>query len=285
MHLSPAVKRTIIVFAFALCSLVSLAARADTDGQEKIPPSMSDLENVNRFGASLETSDLLDSSATLNLRRDAMKEAAMSYGARGGLARRGFEIMRSLSGHEDALDQVFDFNRLLIQAPSGMLIEPPVIGESQDALVIEDAGVEAAVADRVYNISKEAKIVTAARNWRNYLIMTWETVDPPPKILWPKSPEEQKAWQGWVRQGWEEGYKQADEIFQINVDRMVADFNGMVRYRMLLTQGMVSAPFALHEDRGITGGGAEMRVGDRAIRITGPSQLQTGAEQWMPADR
>lgn len=283
MHLSLAVKRAVL--ALALCGLLSLSARAEVAPEENVPPSMSELETIYENGSASAEADLLEPSAMLNLRRDAMREAALSFGARGGLARRSFEIMRDLEGHEKALDQVFDFNRLLMQAPSGLMIEPPVIGESQDALVIEDEGVEAAVADRVYNISKEAKIVTAARNWRNYLVVTWEKIDPPPKILWPKSVEEKKAWQSWVRQGWEEGYKQADEIFQISLDRLVADFNGMVRYRMLLAQGMVSAPYALHEDRGVTGGGAEMRVGDRAIRITGPSQLQTGADQWMPADR
>lgn len=283
MHLSLAVKRAAL--ALALCGLLSLSARAEVAPEENVPPSMSELETIYENGSASAEADLLEPSAMLNLRRDAMREAALSFGARGGLARRSFEIMRDLEGHEKALDQVFDFNRLLMQAPSGLMIEPPVIGESQDALVIEDEGVEAAVADRVYNISKEAKIVTAARNWRNYLVVTWEKIDPPPKILWPKSVEEKKAWQSWVRQGWEEGYKQADEIFQISLDRLVADFNGMVRYRMLLAQGMVSAPYALHEDRGVTGGGAEMRVGDRAIRITGPSQLQTGADQWMPADR
>lgn len=283
MHLSPAVKRAVL--ALALCGLLSLPARAQTMPEETIPPSMSELQNINESRAGAGSADMLAPTVTLNLRRDAMREAALSYGARGGLARRSFEIMRDLEGHEKALDQVFDFNRLLVQAPSGLMIEPPVIGESQDALVIEDEGIEAAVADRVYNISKDAKIVTAGRNWRNYLVMSWEKVDPPPRILWPKSDEEKKAWQGWVREGWKEGYKQADEIFQVSLDRLVADFNGMVRYRMLLAQGMVSAPYALHEDRGVTGGGAEMRVGDRAIRITGPSQLQTGADQWMPADR
>ena len=39
------------------------------------------------------------------------------------------------------------------------------------------------------------------------------------------------------------------------------------------------------EDRGVTGGKDEMRVGDRALRITGPSEFLTGAELWKPADR
>ena len=59
----------------------------------------------------------------------------------------------------------------------------------------------------------------------------------------------------------------------------------MVRYRTLLAEGKISQPYALQEDRGVTGGKNEMRVGDRALRITGPSQFLTGADLWKPADR
>ena len=59
----------------------------------------------------------------------------------------------------------------------------------------------------------------------------------------------------------------------------------MVRYRTLLAKGMVSPPYALQVDRGVTGGGNEMRVGDRAISITDPSKLQTGTQGWQPANR
>ena len=47
----------------------------------------------------------------------------------------------------------------------------------------------------------------------------------------------------------------------------------------------MSAPYAMQVDRGVTGGGDEMRVGDRAVKITGPSQLMTEAYEWQPASR
>ena len=74
-------------------------------------------------------------------------------------------------------------------------------------------------------------------------------------------------------------------MFQSNLNRLLSDFTGMVRYKMLLAKGLVSSPFALHEDRGVTGGGAEMRIGDRAIRITGPAQFNTSPESWRALDR
>tara|TARA_B100000686_G_scaffold354937_1_gene468341 strand:- start:3219 stop:4121 length:903 start_codon:yes stop_codon:yes gene_type:complete len=255
------------------------------------PYVLDELQRVERTfgnrGASdfpLEDGNDLDA-VDLDIRREAQREAALSFGARGGLAKRNFEIMESLTGYEDALDRVFDFRQLLIHAPSGMMIEPPIIKESIDALTVVDDGLEAAVSDRIYNISKNAKITTAPRNWRQYLRHDWSEVKPPPSILWPRDQEEEIRWSDWVAEGWEKGYSQADEMFDANLNRLTADFNGMVRYKMLLAKGLVSSPYALHEDRGVTGGGEVMRVGDRAIRITGPSAFNTSPEAWKALDR
>jgi defect-in-organelle-trafficking protein DotC len=252
------------------------------------PPAVERLQNINEAYAG-KTSDISDDpinkQASLDTRKEAQKEAALSYGARGGLAKRNYEIMESMKGFDASLDRVFNFRALLVKTASGLLIEPPIVKESIDAMVITAGGDEAAVADKVFDINKKAKIVSAPRDWRQYLIQTWAEVPPPPRILWPKNKAEQADWNAWVSQGWKAGDEQAEQIFESNVNRLVADYNGMVRYRMLLAQGMISAPYAMHEDRGVTGDKNQMRVGDRAVRITGPSQFLTGAELWKPADR
>jgi len=219
------------------------------------------------------------------LRMDGLKEASLSYGARAGLASRTFEIRQTLLEKEAYLDRIYDFKRLLVPAPSGLLIEPPVISEAEDAMLIGDQGQTAAVADRIYNINVDAKIVAAPRNWRAYLERDWGDVTPPPSILYPSTKEELAYWLKYLKEGWLQGIGQADDVFQADLDRLNADFRGQVRYRMLLSQGIVSPPYTLQTDRGVTGGGKEMRVGDRALQITGPSQLQTGAYEWRPASQ
>lgn len=221
----------------------------------------------------------------LEIRMEALREAALSLGARAGLATRTKEIRETLDSRQAYLDQVFDFRRLLIRAPSGLLMEPPVVNESFDNLSIETDGQVAAVSDRVLNINREAKIVSAPRNWRTYLERDWGEVKRPPAVLLPKTKEEREEWQLLVAKGWREGQQQADAIFQSDLNRLVGDFNGMVRYRVLLSQGIITPPFALEIDRGVTGGGREMRVGDRAVQITGPSQLRPDALEWKPASR
>lgn len=221
----------------------------------------------------------------LQIRNDALREAALSYGARGGLAYRTFEIQRRLTEYDTSLTKLFDFKRLLMAASSGLLIEPPIVSEAQRAVIVNGGGQEAAVADRVYRINRIARIVTAPRNWRLYMERDWGRVDPPPGLLLPRDDEERKQWRRWVAEGWDAGMQQAEETFEADLDRMTNDFVGMVRYRELLAQGMISAPYALHKDRGVTGGGSEMRVGDRGLTITGPSALIPKSERWSTAPR
>lgn len=229
--------------------------------------------------------DMMEEFASPKIREEAIREAGLSYGARGGLAKRTWEIRQSLKQREASLDRIYDFKRLLIPAPSGLLIEPPIISEGENATLIEQGGQIAAVADRIFNINRNARIVSSPRNWRAYLEREWGEVKRPPSVLLPRNDAERQQWAKYVQQGWEEGTKQADEIFQADLNKLIADYTGMIRYRKLLAQNIVSAPYALQIERGVTGGGNEMRVGDRAVQITGPSSLQTEAFEWSPVSR
>ena len=249
------------------------------DGPSPPPPILKDLQEQ------ASGSDLKPETLGLQIRADALREAALSYGARGGLSYRTFEIQRRLAEYDNNLSRTFDFSRLLIAAPSGLLIEPPVVSEAQKAVLVKSGGQAAAVADRIYRINRVARIVTAPRNWRLYLERDWGRVDPPPGILLPKTDDERDHWREWIHEGWNAGLQQAQETFEADLDRMTNDFTGMVRYRELLAQRMISPPYTLADDRGVTGGGSEMRVGDRGVTITGQSMLIPQSRQWTPANR
>ena len=152
-------------------------------------------------------------------------------------------------------------------------------------MLVNGNGQNAAVADRIYKIGRDARIVTAGRNWRTYLERDWGKVEPPPGVLLPKDDFERAKWRQFIAEGWEAGVIQADETFQADLDRLNNDFVGMVRYRQLLAQGMVTQTYAAQVDRGITGGGKEMRIGDRGVSITSPSELNPRSKQWAPTTR
>lgn len=279
MTFAKAARLTVLMAAIFIAPVAAHAAANSID--EIAPPLTSgELKSIEKKKVVREESAL-----PMDIRHDAMRESALSYGARGGLAWRTWEIRQEMETRARYMDKVFDFRQLLIAAPSGLLIEPPVIGEAVDALLIQQGGLEAAVADRVYNIGRNARIVSAPRTWRVYLERQWGEVAPPPDILLPTSASERKDWDQWFDNGWKAGVEQADEIFQADLNKLTSDYQGMVRYRTLLSQGMVSPPYALQVDRGVTGSGNEMRVGDRAVSLTGLPAFQTGSQTWSPANR
>lgn len=268
---------------FAIIFFVAFPVQAKMSDGGDVPASIEDLINIPKENKLVDGDD--KAALPLDIKLEAQREAAFSYGARGGLAWRTWHIRNEMETRARYLDKVFDFRQLLIPAQSGLLIEPPVISEAMDAMLIDNKGVEAAVADRVLRIGQNARIVSAPRTWRSYLERQWGSIDPPPDVLRPIDKEERKAWEKNIREGWQMGIAQADEIFQNDLNKLVADYQGMVRYRALLAKGMVSPPYALQVDRGVTGGGDEMRIGDRALSLTELPKLQTGYKEWQSVNR
>ncbi|GJL85727.1 MAG: hypothetical protein DHS20C02_15020 [Micavibrio sp.] len=274
------------LFVYVLCFANNSDASASGEISEEIdvpPSSLRDLQKLEKENPAINDEE--DGGLPFDIREDALKEAALSFGVRGGLAMRTYEIRRELDQRATYLDSVFNFRQLLIPAPSGFLIEPPIISESVNAMLIDNGGQEAAASDRIYNIVKNAKITSTARTWSTYLERQWGDIEEPPDILRPEDDEEREIWSRQVSKGWEIGYEQANDIFEEDLNKLTADFQGMVRYRVLLAQGMISPPSALQVDRGVTGNGNIMRIGDRAVQITGVPELVTGYEQWQPANR
>lgn len=276
----------IFCFSIALISASTFCYAQEDDRLDSPPMNIEQLINIPKENKISSSSDE-DAPLPFDIRGDAQKEAALSYGARGGLAWRTWHIRNEMETRARYLDKVFDFRQLLIPAPSGLLIEPPVISEAMDAMIIDGKGTEAAVADRVLNIGQNARIVSAPRTWRAYLEREWGDVDvePPPDVLRPTDKEERAEWARRIKEGWNKGIDQADEVFQADLNKLVADYQGMIRYKNLLAQGMVSPPYALQVDRGVTGGGDEMRIGDRALSLTELPKLQTGYKEWQSVNR
>ena len=264
-----------------ICLILPTISPSISMAQTGAPAQLGDLVGLEKENKIVQD----ESPLPFDIRGDAIKEAALSFGARGGLAWRTFHIRNELEARARYMDKVFDFRQLLIPAPSGLLIEPPIISEAMDATLIDNRGMDAALADRVLNINENSRIVTAPRTWRSYLERQWGDVEPPPDILRPANDDEREIWSARVNEGWQRGVEQADDIFQADLNRLSADFKGMVRYRSLLAQGMVSPPYATQVDRGVTGDGNTMRIGDRALTITELPQLQTGYKKWQPANR
>jgi defect in organelle trafficking protein DotC len=221
-----------------------------------------------------------DSSAS-TIRGQALREAALSYGARGGLAARAFAINEMLRRHEAELDAAYDFSTLVVPLGGGQtLMRPPIVTEAQMAFALGDGGQVARETGRVYQITRRAELTSAPPNWRVYLVRTWTNPTAPPDDLRPRTRDEVTLWNQWVSEGWAKGERQAVEIFLSDLGRLERDIVGMARYRVLLRAGLVEQPKVAFAHRAVQGGHDTMRVNDRTVRITGQSGLNPNQKRW-----
>lgn len=210
-----------------------------------------------------------------NIRKKALEDTAMSLAAQGSLACTSEKINQRLQHDKWHLETIYNFNGMMLS--HGVL--PPVLVQGDHSLNLDDP-TTIRVADRTYKIVQQARFATTPPNWREYLWMAFNKPEVPHRVLLPKNEEEREIWRKAVRLGWEKGIIQAQSIFQQNLARLKRDYQGMILYRKLLEEKMVSAPYVSRTELGVTGDGSDMRINDQVLRITELPQLQTDSRDW-----
>lgn len=212
-----------------------------------------------------------------DIRYSAIKETALSLGARSALSWQSDQINDILTDNATVLDQAFNFYGLILANN----VLPPVLQEARNTLNLANPDT-IRLASQVFRIKKQARFVTAPPTWRTYLWMDYPKPERPNFSLLPKNPMEQKVWNHYVQIGWRHGIRQADIIFSANLARLNSDFKGMILYRELYEQNMVSAPFVAKINLGITGNGRHMSINDQVLRITALPRLNLNSNTWKP---
>jgi defect in organelle trafficking protein DotC len=244
-------------------------------GGGEAPPSLESLQAARP--------DVKLSDALTGPRAEALREAALSFGARGGLATRAFALNEMLRRYEARLDRTYDFHGLVVAVDGGQtLMRPPIVTEAELAFALADGSQTARETGHIYEITRQAQLASAPPNWRIYLVRTWVTPTPPPDALRPRTDEEVVHWDQWVAEGWAKGERQAVEIFLSDLSRLERDLIGMARYQVLLRAGLVEPPKLAFEHRPVEGGRDMMRIDDRTIRITDQPGLNANQRQWHP---
>lgn len=247
-------------------------------GGTEPPPSLEALQAARPGGATAE--DGLEPG-----RADVLRTAALTYGAQGGLAARGFALNEVLRRHEARLDAAYDFRPLVLPAGVGgqTLMRPPVVSAAQMAFALGEGGQVARESSCVYEITRAATLSSAPPNWRAYLVRTWSNPRPPADAALPRTRAEASYWTRVVAEGWAQGERQAVDIFLADLGRLERDILGMARYRVLLRAGLVEAPRVAFENRRADGGRESLRLGDRTVRITDQPGLRANGGGWVPA--
>lgn len=213
-----------------------------------------------------------------SVRYKALIDAGFTYGAQSGLARRSFEIAKLIERVEPILNRTMRFEVLMLDNN----VVPPVLETSKNSISV-DGDRALRLADASYRIEKNAYFTTTPLSWHQYLLTGLNFEAPKPhKSLLPRDKEEKQEWANAVKEGWKMGFEQANQNFLSSVNRMVADIDGMVIYRELLAQKMVTKPHVAQARLGVTGDANEININDRVLRITAVSELKKDSSTWTP---
>ena len=257
----------------ALAGLVGAVAWPSHAWAAVEPPTLAELYEV-RPGSDAGTVSFAEEK-----RGEAMRLAAVAFGAQAGLARRSWEIARMLEGFERQLTRIYRFDELVLKR-SGFQVLPPVLGETRQAFRLARTRSRAASAERVLRIVEAERIVSAVPHWRDFVVRRWRLAEPPAAVLFPRGAEEQGRWRRWLREGWLLGRRQSDDVFASDLDRLNRTFEGIVAWHRLREAAMVSAPVVLAERSGVSGGGRVMRVGEMVVHIADWAALNPRSEEW-----
>ena len=226
-----------------------------------------------------EPTEEFEGSFAEDKRREAMRTAALAYGAQAGLARRTWEIQRLTEKRAAELDRIYRFRALTVRR-HGFVVVPPVVGETREAVRFSQDGRRAASAARVVRIVEGERLASAPPHWRDFLVRSWPPVEKPVSVLFPRDDAERALWAGWVAKGWEAGRALADEINEADVDRLSATFEGLARWGWMHDARMVGGPDVEVSRSGVAGDERVMRVKETLVRMGRPAELNLRAREW-----
>ena len=238
------------------------------------PPRLSEI-------AVAEPSRQLEAEFAVEKRVAAMRAAAIGFGARAGLARRGWEIARMLDRHSAQLSNIFRFRDLLLKE-GGFRVMPPVAAETRRAFRLGREGTQAATAGRVVRLVGKARFVSAAPAWRDYLVREWPKAEAPVSVLFPRDRAERRRWKAWIEEGWHEGVALADDVFAADVDRLSRDFQGIRLWKRLRLARMATSPSVRLGNAAVSGGGQAMRIDEEFGQLEGRARLVPRVSEWRP---
>jgi len=258
------------------CILITLALfsiAAPASGSEPDPVDLKALKDL----SSVELAETLETEAQ-RLRPEAIREAGQVLGTQTAVRYRYAQIIAELRTHEASLDKIFNFTPLMMH--KGRVV-PPVIVASGHSLRIETPD-QGSFTGASFRILKPAQLVSLAPDWRSYLLTaSLPAVQPVEPSLLPKNSAERLLWEAAVEEGWKLGLQHAENLFEVSLARLVRDIRGMIRFKALVAQGMVSLPQYAEGHLGIQVGADSLDVDQRVFRLILPSRFMD-VDNWKP---
>lgn len=236
------------------------------------------LEALQRMSQTTVEQRIIDqTNGKTGYRLEALREAAIGVGARGGLISQASVNQKALDSVKRELDTIYDFAPLMIK---GRVI-PPVLTETRDIYTQGDSAT-LRLAGASYKVEAQARFSSRPPQWRDYLSQSYGALTMPSSALLPRNAEEQQVWQKAVAEGWVMGQQQAKDILRTNINRLNRDYVGMVRYHILAHKRMVTIPVVAELNMPINTTGDTMHVDEKLLRITALPKFNPDISNWKP---
>jgi hypothetical protein len=215
------------------------------------------------------------------MRPNAIKEAAQLVAFQTAIAYRYRQLVAATEEHSAIMDTAFNFGPLLMTQGEALIL-PPVLARAGASMRIENPDT-ATTAQTTYEILAPARYVSAAPNWREFLMVdSFPQPEKPNPALLPQNVKERAIWRAAGREAWARGLAEADELYADNVARMVRQYRGVMLYHLLTAQHLLSMVNAASANLGMktSSGGEKLNIGQKIYRITAPSRFVIpGAEK------
>lgn len=212
------------------------------------------------------------------LRHDAMKVSAFSWGAQEGMYWRYQTILDLQEENSLWLHAIADFNKFLVD---GKMLMPVISKAERMFQQNNDSSVRTISVS--YTLEKPSRLVLQAPTWRDYLVRPAEEPVKPHDALFPRTKIESVIWADALTRGWDAGVDQANQIHDIDLRRMHADIDGMLQFRLLLAQNIVTLPVYRNSRYDVikVEGGRTIHLNDVVYEITEQSEF-TDTQKWEP---
>ncbi len=199
-----------------------------------------------------------------NAKNQALYDTALSIGIKGGLAAQLEKINTILSKRTSYLDKIYNFEPYLIYGR----VVPPVITEARN-LYNQDGDYAVRLSGALYKIERQAKIVSVAPNWREYL--NFPPIENPHNIvpsITPSTTAEKNIWLKGLRQGWKDGSAQANTILNQNFNRLNRDLLGILLFHRFVQEKKVTLPVLAQSKMNSTKNNATLVLNEELLRLT-----------------
>lgn len=250
-----------LIFFFFMCCNTAFAA--------EYPHELNAIMEMKSGGQGEKTSQ------NENLRSKILRESAHTLAFQAAVKWRYAKLLHAVEFRCHEIEKIFNFAPLLINSR----VLPPVIQWADKSTTVENSTYATSV-DAQYRIISPARLVSTPPSWRDYLVFNFEALDAVSADVLPGTSKEKNIWKTAAAKGWEEGIEHANEIFTLNMDKLVSEYRGILRFKMLADKGIVSVPTLAEGHLGVRIGDNVLNVNQQTFRITVPAEFRA-AELWQ----